>query len=63
LQLWYREIGVHLSQSDLYDLTALLWHAAARLKLFGPEPLTPLSHTLESSRPVTCVLPRPEWRN
>jgi len=63
LQLWYREIGVHLSQSDLYDLAALLWHAAARLKLFGPEPLTPLSHTLESSRPVTCVLPRPEWRN
>lgn len=63
LQLWYHEIGVHLSQSDLYDLAALLWHAAARLKLLSPDSSPPPRHPLEPSRPVTCVLPRPEWRN
>ncbi|OAN36335.1 hypothetical protein A6A03_06185 [Chloroflexus islandicus] len=63
LQFWHHEIGLRLSEGELYDLAALLWHAAGRLKLLASSPSLPPRHSLEPSRPLTCVPLRPEWRN
>ncbi|MCX7858525.1 MAG: hypothetical protein N2385_00410 [Chloroflexus sp.] len=63
LQLWNQEVGLRLSEGELYDLAALLWHAAGRLQLLTPHPPPAPTRLLEPSRPLTFVPMRPEWRN
>lgn len=62
LQFWYHEVGLCISETELYGLAQLLWQAAGNLNLLTGETSQP-RQGLAWYRQLTSVTARPECRN
>jgi hypothetical protein len=63
LQLWCDEIGLLMSEADLYSLAQLLWRAADRLNLLAGSRQAPAPNTLAAYRRLTSVPRRANSQN